>query len=280
MKGEQFVVNRNITVIGYDNRTAIVYDMLTNDGYNVTAVNRKEDSFSISPGDIIIFPIPYKDASGKIKGTELSLADISPKLNSTNLIILGKSDGAFADIASRIGFEYIDINEDKRFKILNAIPTAEAAVSIAMENTRYTMWGQHTLVCGYGCIAKCLVKLLKGFGCDVTVSARKQSDLYDAEYAGCRTVRIENVADVMSEQDIVFNTCPALVLDKYALEKAKKQCIIIDLASRPGGCDFDFAKKNKINAKLYLSLPDVYAPQSAGENMYKIISSIIERHGA
>lgn len=257
---------------------SIVYDKLSKAGHTVSYINRKDDMLGIEPSDIIIFPIPYKDATGKLKGTELFLSDIAPKLNSTNSVILGKADGAFTDIAARIGFKYIDINEDKRFKVLNAIPTAEAAIAIAMENTAYTLYGQRVLVCGYGCIGKCLVKLLNGFGCTVTVAARKQADLYEAAYLGCRTVRTESIAELASEQDIIFNTCPAPVLDRQVLERVTPQCIIIDLASRPGGCDFEFAKEKGINAKLYLSLPDIYAPQSAGENMYKIIASIIERH--
>lgn len=279
MKGDKVLVNRNIVVIGHDNRISIVHNMLVAEGYNVLYANRKDEMPCIKSSDIIILPIPYKDATGKIKGTELFMSDIAPKLNSTNIVILGKADGAFADIAARIGFEYIDINEDRRFKILNAIPTAEAAVSIAMEHSAYTLFGQHVLVCGYGCIAKCLVKLLNAFGCTVTVAARKQADLYEAEYFGCKTVRIEKLADIVAEQNIIFNTCPALVLNKQALQNVSSRCIIIDLASRPGGCDFDFARENNINAKLYLSLPDIYAPQNAGENMYKIIASIIERHG-
>ena len=272
------MVNRNITVIGHDNRTATVYSLLLKDGYNIAAVTCREELQNACLTDIIILPIPYKDASGKIKGTDLFLSDISAKLSDTNIIILGRADNTFIDLASRMGFEYIDINEDKRFKILNAIPTAEAAVSIAMENTERTMWGRNVLVCGYGCIAKHLVMLLKGFGCNVTVAARKESDLYEAELLGSDTVNIESVAEKVPLQDVIFNTCPALVLDKNALGKVKKQCMIIDLASRPGGCDFDFARQNGINAKLYLSLPDVYAPKSSGENMYKIISSIIAEH--
>lgn len=269
------MTNRNITVIGHDNRTAIVHSMLIRDGFEVAKITQKEQLLHADLSDIIIFPIPYKDAAGKIKGTEVHLSDISSKLTNTSFVILGRADNAFTDLAARIGFKYIDINEDRRFKILNAVPTAEAAIAIAMERTDYTLFGSNAMVCGYGCIAKCLVKLLKAFGCNVTVAARKQADLYDAEYVGCNTVSIDNIANVITEQDIIFNTCPAPVLNADSLSKAKQKCIIIDLASRPGGCDFEFAKQAGIDAKLYLSLPDVYAPQTSGENMYKIILSII-----
>ena len=43
-----------------------------------------------------------------------------------------------------------------------------------------------------------------------------------------------------------------MVLDKKRLEKVKKDCIIIDLASKPGGVDFEVAEKNGIKAILAL----------------------------
>lgn len=38
--------------------------------------------------------------------------------------------------------------------------------------------------------------------------------------------------------DIVFNTVPAMVLNAQLLVKMKKNSLIIDLASAPGGTDF------------------------------------------
>ena len=43
-----------------------------------------------------------------------------------------------------------------------------------------------------------------------------------------------------------------MILDKKRLERVRKDCIIIDLASKPGGVDFDAAKERGIKAILAL----------------------------
>ncbi len=266
----------NIVMIGRDNRISVAKRLLENDGCCVCHITTKEELASTPIGSIIILPIPYRDASGKIKGSEIYLHDIAPYLARNHFVILGKADGEIESLSKQIGFEICDLNQDLRFKKLNAIPTAEAAVGIAMQNTLYTLNGHCALICGYGCIGKCIAKILPGFGCKVTVAARKHSDRIDAEYSGCRTVELEALGNEICNADIVFNTCPAQVLTADVLKNAKKACVIIDLASRPGGCDFEYAKQAGLNAGLYLSLPDVYSPQTSGENLYKLIAAVVK----
>ncbi len=265
-----------ITLIGNENRLSIVADMLYKKLYTVKHITRRDELNNTDISNTVILPIPYKDALGKIKGTDILLSDIAPKLKPESLVILGKADGAVLDIAGRIGFSFCDICEDKSFKVLNAIPTAEAAISIAMDNIEHTLYGSNVVICGYGCIAKCLARLTVAFGCNVTVAARKTSDLYEAELMGCRSENISKLRDIIGNADIIFNTCPAPVLDAAVLENVKRGVLIIDLASRPGGCDFEYARQNGINAKLCLSLPDQYSPVTSGKNMYKMIRSILD----
>lgn len=266
----------NITIIGRDNRIITAKQLLVQNGINVFHITDRNDLSKLPVCDITVLPIPYKDASGKIKGSDITLHDISSLLNTENYIILGKADSEIISLADRIKFKFCDINTDIRFKKLNAIPTAEAALSIAMQNTPYTLNDHNVLVCGYGCIAQCLAKISVSLGCNVTVAARKSSDRIDARYKGCTAVDFCRLKEVVGSQNIIFNTCPAPILTKDVLAYVQRECMIIDLASHPGGCDFEFAKDNGINAGLYLSLPDIYSPQTSGENFYKIIIDIIE----
>lgn len=41
---------------------------------------------------------------------------------------------------------------------------------------------------------------------------------------------------------MIFNTVPALVLDETVLKGLPQETLVIDLASRPGGTDFEAAK--------------------------------------
>ena len=266
----------NITIFGRDNRILVAKRLLENDGASVIHITSRDQLDSCTATKIIMLPVPYKDASGNIKGTNMTLADVSSKLDSNSFVILGKTDGEFAELAKQIGFKYCDLNMDLRFKKLNAIPTAEAALNIAMQYTPYTLYGHTALVCGYGCIAQCLTKLLLAFGVKVTVAARKHSDRIDAKYHGADAIDINDIKNVIKNINIVFNTCPAMVLPAGVIDNAKPDCVIIDLASRPGGCDLDYAKSKGLNAGIYLSLPDIYSPQTSGENLYRITTAVID----
>lgn len=89
--------------------------------------------------------------------------------------------------------------------------------------------------------AKALALLLKGFGARVTVAARKQGDLAFARTLGLQTIPLRQLQEVLPQQEIVFNTIPAPVLTRPLLEQLQPECLIIDLASRPGGVDFEAA---------------------------------------
>ena len=266
----------NITIIGRDNRILVAKKLLENDGASVIHITSRDQIDSVTQNGIITLPVPYKDASGNVKGTNISLADVASKLDKNSFVILGKADGDFLALSDQIGFKYCDLNMDLRFKKLNAIPTAEAALNIAMQYTPYTLYGHTALVCGYGCIAQCLAKLLLAFGAKVTVAARKHSDRIDAQYHGYNAIDICRISDNINDIDVVFNTCPAMVLPAEVIDRAKPSCVIIDLASRPGGCDLDYAKSKGLNAGIYLSLPDIYSPQTSGENLYRITTAVID----
>jgi dipicolinate synthase subunit A len=54
------------------------------------------------------------------------------------------------------------------------------------------------------------------------------------------------------------------VLDRGILEKVKKDCLVIDLASKPGGVDFNAAGELGVKTLWLLSLPGKVAPVTSG----------------
>ena len=148
--------------------------------------------------------------------------------------------------------------------VLNAVPTAEGAVNLAMNERASTLWESRCLVTGFGRCAKALALLLKGFGARVTVAARKQGDLAFARTLGLQTIPLRQLQEVLPQQEIVFNTIPAPVLTRPLLEQLQPECLIIDLASRPGGVDFEAAGELGLKTIWALSLPGKVAPITAG----------------
>ena len=268
----------HITIIGNDARLAAAAAYYAEQGCRVTHLipTSPAELTEIEPTDLLILPIPMEAPNGTLKGTGITLSDISDQLGKAKHIALGKATEAFLSEARSQKLSYTDINENDLFKTLNAIPTAEAAIQIAMEQLTRTIYGTPILICGYGCIGKQLVRILNGLGAHITLVARKPEDLALAETAGCRPVHLDCLRENMPGQKVVFNTCPAPVLSPAVIASMDPDAIIIDLASRPGGTDFSFAKLCGIKAGLYLSLPGEYAPESACKTFVETIDSLFQ----
>ena len=105
-----------------------------------------------------------------------------------------------------------------------------------------------------------------------------------AEYEG---YEVEEAADGMSaielcrqeKFDLIINTVPAKVLEESILKQVRKDTLIIDLASKPGGVDFETAKELGLNTIWALSLPGKVAPVTAGRIIYETIENMIEELG-
>lgn len=171
------------------------------------------------------------------------------------------------------------VGEEINSHIPNAVPTAEGAIEIAIAETPFTIHGSKSLVLGYGKIGKILSKDLYALGAQTYVEARKYADLAMIEGHGYEPLPLDNLKDHIHEFDIIFNTIPSLILDDEILTKVKKDALIIDLASKPGGIDFDAAKSYGLKVIWALSLPGKIAPVSSGAIIKDTIMNIIKELG-
>ena len=219
--------------------------------------------------DVLMLPIPYKNNKGYInhvKGIRnLTLSDFVDLIQPTTNLVLGKADVEVRKTSDVYGFKYFDLLADEAFAILNSIPSAEGAIQRAMEKTDITIHGAKVLVLGYGRLGKTLARMLDGIGANVTVEARNSHDIAWIIESGYMGVTLDKIDTILHEQDIIFNTIPALILDKNKLAKLKNSATVIDLASYPGGVDFKAAEELGIQASLELSLPGIVAPKAAAK---------------
>jgi dipicolinate synthase subunit A len=281
-----------LTFIGGDTRQIEAMNMASKEGFVVKAVgfqnilNSEIKTYSRLEDDcfnchVLILPIPYKNRYGYINipsdPQAVTLEQVMKKVNPSTLIILGKADHDISQQAREKNIHFYDILEEESFAILNAIPTAEGAIQRAMEKTDITLHGTQVLVLGYGRIGKCLSRMLKGIGANVTVEARKQEDLAWIYENGYNGIHLDELDNVLGSQQVIFNTIPHLVLTKDRLKKVDKEAVVIDLASAPGGTDFEAAKELGIRAYLELSLPGIVAPKTAGRIVYYVIKDLIKK---
>ena len=113
----------------------------------------------------------------------------------------------------------------------------------------------------------------------MTATARRHSDIAWIKSHGFDACRTQELAEKIGECDIIFNTVPHCVLDFKALSVTKPNVLIIDLASRPGGVDFETAKELERRVIWALSLPGKVAPYTAGRIIKDTIMNIIEELG-
>lgn len=254
---------------------------LDSESENITVID--DPNRMPEKADHIILPLPASQngilINAPYSSSELPLSMLTAYIKEDGVVFGGKFSAASKEIFTNSGIETIDYFEREELNVLNAVPTAEGAVQIAMEETASTIFGQKVLVTGFGRISKVLVKILKGLSAEVTVTARKYSDLSWAEIYGCKSVHTSMLHECIGEFDIIFNTVPAVILDEYMLKMLGKDALIIDLASKPGGVDFDMAGSLGIKVVWALSLPGKVAPISSGKIIAGTVLNILKERG-
>ncbi len=235
---------------------------------------------AIKDAAAVILPLPastdgsYLNCPFASADTRVRLNDLVAMIGSGKLIVGGKIPSEFVSGAEAKGIRVRDYFDSEEFQIQNAYTTAEAAVSIAMNSLNRNICGARIAVTGYGRIAKHLVRLLLALGAEVTVAARKDSDLVWAETCGCAPLSLSNGTQALAHgYDVIYNTVPHWLFNRSFLESVDKNTFLIDLASVPGGVDICAAKELGSNVLWATSLPGKYAPISAGT----LIASCVDR---
>ena len=154
-----------------------------------------------------------------------------------------------------LGHPKIDLLKDAQYLAVNAGITADCALQVAAPLLTTTFADSPSLIVGWGRIGKCLGKLLKAVGSDVTIAARKDTDRAMIRALGYHAVDISEISNGLPQCRLLFNTAPEMVLSTEQLAVCK-QCVKIDLASKPGmaGDDVVWAR----------GLPGIHAPESSG----------------
>ena len=184
-------------------------------------------------------------------------------------------------IAAEAGVELVDYFAREELILCNAIPTAEGCIGILMAERTRTLWNSAILLAGFGPVGQALGVRLAALGAQVTVAARRPAQRALAESFSLRAVDLARLEQAAPAFDTVVNTIPAQVLTAPVLARLRPGSLIVDLASRPGGTDFDAAARCGHKAIHALSLPAACAPETAGEIVARTVCEMLrEREGA
>ena len=277
---------KKVAVIGGDTRQVELINGLISSGADVVCFATPQEGLknsvelvtsldeALSKIDALILPITGTEADGTLRFTtpDVKLTkEILGKLSPETPIFIGSVVPVLAEICEKLNLPVIEMAKDDELNILNSIPSAEGAVELAMSMTPFTIHHSNSAVLGFGRTASTLSRMLKGIGANVTVVARKSSDRARAFEMGFKALSFKSFDSEISSFDIIFNTVPSRVLDREHIKMMKPFSYIVDLATPPGGVDFEAAKEFGITAELALGLPGKVAPFTAGKILARII---------
>ncbi|MGN1403603.1 MAG: dipicolinate synthase subunit DpsA [Ruminococcus sp.] len=218
-----------------------------------------DDLYSAAPYDVLVLPIPASTDGETVQAPfgkqPLPLRALAEHGKPGALVLGGQCTEAVKHCFAAAGMETEDYLRREELCLSNAVPTAEGAIQIAMEETISTLDGGTALIVGYGRIGMALAPRLRGLGMTVNVCARRCETRALAVMQGCCAMPMTELEQAAAKSTLVLNTVPAPVLTEQVLRALPADALVIDLASRPGGTDFAAAKKLGIRVVWALSLP-------------------------
>lgn len=283
-----------VAMIGGDERELILLRALLADGAHVFAVGYPKDMEmdrmthetdviqAVSAADVVIAPMSNTDEEGVVvqkldpDATVVLDADVFNAMGPNKPLFIGMAKPIIETLAARFSVRLIQTADLDEVAILNSIPTAEGAIQRAMAVLPVTLHGSRVIVVGFGRCGMTLARMLHGIGARVRVVARDTGQLARAFESGVETALLDDLANVVGEARAIFNTIPARVITRRVLEKLRTGAVVIDIASSPGGTDFNAARELGVESYLDLGIPGKVAPETAGDVLARTLPRMIK----
>jgi len=276
-KGD-YVVKKKLTfaILGGDKRSLWAAKRLREQNFE-TELFALENEKAFLPSDtvradIVILPMPISRDGVHLFAPESSepilLSDVFRAIPREAMIFGGNMTGISDE-------RTIDYGRMGAFAVMNAVPTAEGALLLALQNGKRTVFGMHVGIVGYGKVAFAAAKLFHAVGADVTVFARKAQARAEAHMMGYTARPISELAESAGDFELLINTVPARIFDRELLSKLSEKTNLMDLASAPFGLDFEEAAELGVRAVCAPGLPGRFFPETAGRAIADTVTEIL-----
>lgn len=282
-------MKERIAVLGGDLRQIRLAELMEKDGWDVVTWGLEKGNGIVSvpldqalESDVLILPLPVLRGNAlnlPLTDTVISPGELWERIRPDQLVLGGASGTLGETLRRDYGLELIDYYEREEVQIANAVPTAEGAIMRMMEETEYTVQESNCLVIGYGRIGKALAQRLQALGATVTVTARRATDLAWIKACGFRAFLMGDVVERLGEFDVIFNTVPVQVMDSEQIGMIRKDALLVELASLPGGFDSNSVRENSLRFIEERGLPGKVAPLSAARAIRDSITQILQERG-
>ena len=277
--------NEKISFIGGDIRMIYAAEHFLREGnhvflYGFEKAEKRQDGmifsddidFVLEGADKIVFPVPMsrdkESVVAPFSENKIYAEDVLSKISEKTKIYGGMVG---TGIYKREIYDYAARDD---FSIRNAVPTAEAAMMLAIKETSMTIFKMRAAVIGFGRVGRGLSKSLVSLGADVSVFAGRAESKAIGDTYFCETFDFADFKNNANKFDCVFNTVPHTVLFGDSIAALKPDTPVIELASSLGGIDREAAKSIGINIVDAPSLPGRVTPKTAGMIIYKTLSEM------
>lgn len=228
--------------------------------------------------NLVLLPMrPFRGELLRI-GEEDVIAALLPHMLEKGAVLIGGSFPTETEAwLQSQGLFCVSLLELEAYQMANAAVTAEGAVYLTLRELERTLCGAEALVIGWGRIGRFLAEKLKALGANVTVTARREGQWTEMESLGLRPEETGVYHHGLEDYDVVLNTVPVPVMTAGQAERLKPECVLIELASLPGG--FAPEIKETRNVIMAQGLPGRTAPKSAGENLSAAVWACLTGEG-
>lgn len=296
----------SIAVLGGDVREVIMADLLSKDGFDVSTyglgsaacqylgpeerlagVAKLEANSvldAVAGRQWLLCPAPGLD-EGDVVYAPFTRSPIS--LNESVLrasavakggVVLGRATSSLLALAEAIPTIIYQSKDDEALRVRVATSAAEGLLALLVGRTDQVLREQRILVLGYGATGSAVADRLVLLGARVTVAARREESLAHAEQRGALTVAFDDRGAAMADATAIINTVPSTSSMPLAVLKELDGCLVIDLASPPGGTDHPAAQAGGCPVTWIRGVAGERAPRTAGELQYRFVRRTIDSH--
>ena len=137
--------------------------------------------------DVLILPMPVTQDGGFLHtpfgSHAIRLSELLPLVQPEGLVLGGRLTAQERSRIEAAGLRCADYALQETFALRNAVPTAEGAIQIAMQELPVVLHRLPCLILGAGRVSRALQSRLQALGAAVTVAARRCTDLARSEGA-------------------------------------------------------------------------------------------------
>lgn len=285
----------DFSVLGGDARQVFLAEMLAESGSSLCCyalASRPNDSCSehvpmireassleeaCAHSKSVIGPFPFTKDGSNISAENsiyrFSIPTLLHLLRPGQSFFAGCIPASFKEAAAKNGIVVFDYADDVSLPVYNSISTAEGAVCEAILHSPFNLHKSRCAVLGFGKCGHSIVCCLKGLSADVSVFTDNAEEAARASVIADKSFPLQSLPDRAGDFHFIFNTVPAQFINEETLKNIDRSALIVDIASSPGGVDYDAARRLGISALRCLGLPGKYAPASSARFLKHFIDT-------